>query len=249
MRLKDIGMVAADTSRTRAYLQALIRHELLPNHVVLLQHASDNPMPGQVASAGNAFEAVDADSDSCWCEANFNPLQSLIQMLDTYGICYEVSPSKDINDLSVVELIRQRPESVYIYSGFGGVLLRKDVLAAGKKFLHVHGGYLPAYKGSTTNYFSLLAENRMGASSIFLSEEIDSGPVLVRREFSPPANRQAIDHVYDSAARASVLVETLKQYLQLGNRWEYELANNDGGEIYYIIHPVLKHIAILDKSV
>jgi methionyl-tRNA formyltransferase len=30
--------------------------------------------------------------------------------------------------------------------------------------------------------------------------------------------------------------------------WEFELPANAGGETYYIIHPVLKHIAILDKG-
>jgi methionyl-tRNA formyltransferase len=111
----------------------------------------------------------------------------------------------------------------------------------------VHGGYLPDYKGSTTNYYSLIVENTLGASAIFLSEEIDSGPVLLRREFPPPANRQAIDHIYDSGARAKVLVETLKNYMKCGG-WEFELPANIGGETYYIIHPVLKHIAILDKG-
>lgn len=246
LRLSDIAMIAADTSRTRAYLQALIRNGLLPNYVVLLEHASDNLLPGQLGSSQlGASEPLDASA--CWSEAHFDPAQPIKLLLEQSRIPYEVAPSKDINDLAVVNGLGRRPESVFIYSGFGGVLLRKDVLDTGKKFLHVHGGYLPAYKGSTTNYYSLLVENMMGASSIFLSEEIDSGPVLLRREFPPPSDRKSIDHVYDSAARAKVLVETLQKYLKCGG-WEFELPNNAGGETYYIIHPVLKHIAILDKG-
>lgn len=247
LRLNDVAMVAADTSRTRAYLQALVRNGLLPNYVLLLEYDADSLLPGQLGSSQSVSFEDSVGADTCWSEAHFNPTQPIKPLLEQHGIQYEISPSKDINDLSVVNLIRQRPESVFIYSGFGGVLLRKDILTTGKRFLHVHGGYLPAYKGSTTNYFSLIAENSMGASSIFLSEEIDSGPVLLRQTFPPPANRQAIDHVYDSAARAKVLVETLQQYLKCGD-WEFELPGNDGGETYYIIHPVLKHIAILDKG-
>jgi methionyl-tRNA formyltransferase len=44
-----------------------------------------------------------------------------------------------------------------------------------------------------------------------------------------------------------VLVDTLVRYIRSG-QWEFELPNNLGGETYYIIHPVLKHIAILAKD-
>lgn len=248
MHLPDIGMIAGDTSRSRAYLQALARNKLVPNFVLVLESGSDTPLPGQLGKSqpdSKSNQAVEVDE--CWSEAHFDSTQPIKVVLNELGIAYETSTSKDINDPSVVDVIRRRSESVFIYSGFGGVLLRKDVLSTGKHFLHVHGGYLPDYKGSTTNYFSLIVENTLGASSIFMSEEIDCGPVLIRRKFPPPANRQAIDHIYDSGARAKVLVETLQNYLKCGG-WEFELPANTGGETYYIIHPVLKHIAILDKG-
>ena len=241
-------MIAGDTSRSRAYLQALVRNEMLPNYVLVLENASDKPLPGQLdKSQSNRESEPVVEADECWSEAHFDSAQPIKALLDEHGISYEVSPSKDINDPSVVEAIRRRTELVFIYSGFGGALLRKDVLSTGKHFLHVHGGYLPDYKGSTTNYYSLIVENTLGASAIFLSEEIDSGPVLLRRKFPPPENRQAIDHIYDSGARAKVLIETLQNYLRCGG-WEFELPANTGAETYYIIHPVLKHIAILDKG-
>lgn len=248
MRLNDIGMIAGDTSRSRAYLQALVRHELLPNHVLVLDQSSDKTLPGQLdKSQFDCNSELIAEVDECWSEAHFDANQPIRVLLDKTGTSYEIATSKNINDSSVVEAIRRRSESVFIYSGFGGALLRKDILATGKHFLHVHGGYLPDYKGSTTNYYSLIKENTLGASAIFLSEEIDCGPVLLRRKFPPPANRKAIDHIYDSGARAKVLVETLQNYLKRGG-WEFELPANTGGETYYIIHPVLKHIAILAKD-
>ena len=36
LTLNEIGMVAADTSRTFYYLEGLIRHKLHPSHVLLL---------------------------------------------------------------------------------------------------------------------------------------------------------------------------------------------------------------------
>ncbi len=248
MGLNDIGMVAGDTSRSRAYLQALVRNSLLPNYVLILENITDTPLPGQLDISSSNLEINQLfETEDCWSEIDFDPGLPIKNLLDELGVFYETATSKDINDISVVHTLRHRPESVFIYSGFGGVLLREDVLSIGKQFLHVHGGYLPDYKGSTTNYFSLIVENTIGASAIFMSKEIDCGPVLSRRRFPPPLNRQSIDHIYDSAARAKVLVETLQSYVTNGN-WKFEFADNIGGETYYIIHPVLKHISILGKT-
>ena len=248
MLLNNIAMIAGDTSRSRAYLQALARNEILPNYVLVLEDSSEQLLPGQLDKSKTTCESVRfAETDDCWSEACFDSTQPIKVLLDQLGISYEVTTSKNINDPAVIDAIRRRPEKVFVYSGFGGALLRKDVLSIGKHFLHVHGGYLPDYKGSTTNYYSLIVDNTLGASAIFMSEEIDCGPVLLRREFPAPKNRHEIDHIYDSAARAKVLIETLKKYSECGD-WEFELPANDGGETYYIIHPVLKHIAILGKS-
>lgn len=247
MPLDDIALVAANTTRSSAYLQALIRNRLLPGCVILLESAGAK-MPGQLDRADDSAPEVLPDAgEDCWSESAFDPGLSVQELLSRHQIPHVLAPSKDINDPAVVALIAARPESVFIYSGFGGVLLREPVLSCGKRFLHVHGGYLPAYKGSTTNYYSLLDDGSMGASAIFLSAEIDSGPVLLRKSFPAPLVRTRIDHVYDSAARAKVLVETLHHYATSGE-WRFELQNNEGGETYYIIHPVLKHIAILGKE-
>lgn len=241
--LADVGMIAADTTRSRAYLRAMVCHDLRPAFVLVLDNAGGSLLPGQ----GNPdLESHGADTGE-WSEADFDPASDLQSLLCAADIPYALAPSKDMNNPEVLGIIADRPESVFVYSGFGGVLLQKNALSIGKRFLHVHGGYLPDFKGSTTNYYSLLVENTMGASAIFLTEEIDSGPVLHRRKFTPPENRQEIDHIYDSAARAKVLVEVLAKYAETGV-WTFELENNHGGETYYVIHPLLKHLAILAKD-
>ena len=246
MVLSEIGLIAADTSRSRAYLQALARNNLLPNYVLVLEPTFETPLPGQLEKSKPSCRSEQIlETEECWSEAHFDSSLPIKALLSKLGIPFEVFQGKDINDPSLIAIIQKRAEPVFIYSGFGGALLRKDILATGKKFLHVHGGYLPDYKGSTTNYYSLLVENDLGASSIFLSEEIDCGPILIRRKFPSPANRQAIDHIYDPGARAKVLVETLRNYLKCGT-WAFELPANIGGETFYVIHPVLKHIAIMD---
>lgn len=235
----EFGLIAADTSRTRAYLTAMESRGLKPTWVLVLDADTQAVMPGQAAA-----DVPRSLADPDWPEADFDPTAPLRPWLERLGLRYVVAGSRDINDPAVVSLIAQCTPDVLVYSGYGGALLRDAVLATGKRFLHVHGGYLPKFKGSTTNYFSLLAEGSIGASAIFLTAEIDGGPVIRRRRYSPPAQRVSIDHVYDSAVRARLLAETLEA-LCCGSNWGFELPDNSGGDTYYIIHPVLKHIAIL----
>jgi methionyl-tRNA formyltransferase len=248
MILTDVGMIAADTSRTRAYLQSLIKYKLFPNYVLILEHNSEGLLPGQMEPSEKQKKVAPVhDINDDWSETNFNPVMPLKDLLVANSIPFEVSQETNMNDPSIAELLTKRHEAVFIYSGFGGVLLRKNVLSIGKTFLHIHGGYLPDFKGSTTNYYSLIVEDSIGASAIFLSEEIDSGPVIARRKFSFPPDLNGIDHIYDSAARAKMLIEVIQKYL-LNGKWEFELSDNSVGETYYIIHPVLKHIAILQNT-
>jgi methionyl-tRNA formyltransferase len=234
-------MIAADTSRSRAYIQAMANNRILPNHVLIL--GNDSHRPGQYANKLNK-EDSNTKEPVHRLDKEFDPSIAITHTLKESLIPFDIMESGDINDPYVIELLKLRPEKVFIYSGFGGVLLKKQTLDVGKRFLHVHGGYLPDYKGSTTNYFSLLSENEIGASSLFLSEKIDSGNVLVRKKFRSPIDREKIDHIYDSEARASVLITTLKKYCD-DKRWDIELPKTNHGETYYIIHPVLKHLAIL----
>ena len=71
---------------------------------------------------------------------------------------------------------------------------------------------------------------------------------LVRRKFRAPKDRTQIDHIHDSKVRAKVLIETLLEYCKSG-KWIFDPENNLNGQTYYIIHPVLKHIAILGNKV
>jgi methionyl-tRNA formyltransferase len=219
-------MVAADTTRTKYYIEELIKSELLPHYVLLLLNSTSELLPGQ--------KEVKTENE-------------LIKLLSDAGIKYDIASNSSINSDEVVIAIANRPEQVFIFSGYGGVLLKEKILDTRKKFLHIHGGYLPDYKGSTTNYYSLIDENTIGASAIFLTKEIDCGPILLRKKFSPPKDRTEIDHNSDSEVRAKVLIECLQNYVNSGS-WEYDLENNHGGEIFYIIHPILKHLAILGKS-
>jgi methionyl-tRNA formyltransferase len=233
MDLADIGLIAADTARSRCYLQALVAEKLRPAHALLMEGAGQG-LPGQAAGKTAAVEFLGL---------TFRPAEPLRQTLLAAEVPFSVIPSTDVNDEAVVAALRARPETVFVFSGIGGQILREAVLGCGKRFLHSHGGYLPDYRGSTTNYYSLLREGRCGASTLFLTERLDGGPVLLRRRFGPPPDRTQLDYVYDSMFRARVLVDTLREYRRTA-KWQVE-KTEAGGLNYYIMHPVLRHIAIM----
>ena len=73
-------------------------------------------------------------------------------------------------------------------------------------------------------------------------EKLDTGDIIFQKNFPKPEN-EFIDDVYDSHIRSETLLEVIKNNL-IGNNI-LKKQNYSEGENYFIIHPVLKHIAIL----
>ena len=54
-----------------------------------------------------------------------------------------------------------------------------------------------------------------------------------------------IDHLYDNQIRADLLSETLDELLKISLSKMIISQNQQDSTTYYVIHPVLKHLAIL----
>lgn len=228
MILSRVGMLVADTSRTRAYLGALERHNLLPCEIMYL-----SGVPSQ-----QRFEAVPYFD-------NLTPARATIERI---GLACRVVDCDDVNAPTVVEAVRQSAAEVFVYSGPPGAILGRTLLGSAKRFLHVHTGLLPQFRGSTTIYYSLLLEGLCAASALFLDARIDGGPLLAARTFPAPEDRTTMDYGYDPYIRSLLLVDVLRQHEATG---EFRTTPQDDseGETYYIMHPVLRHIAILSRRV
>jgi len=222
MILRDVAMLAVPNRRSELYVERLRREGLSPAFVLVLADPSGRAAPGQRASdLGGAF----------------------LDRLASLGIPHAIVACADVNAAPVVGALRERPEGHVLYSGPGGAILGAGILGLGKKFIHVHPGRLPDFRGSTTVYYQLLAAPTVGATAIFMEERIDEGPVLGSGEFPPPAGGEDLDYDYDPRVRAEVMAETLARYAREGGfRPRPQPA---GGETYYIMHPVLRHIAKL----
>ncbi|WP_222836391.1 formyltransferase family protein [Jannaschia donghaensis] len=203
----------------------------------------DADLPGQARDLLPVAPGI-AEHDDLWRMAHFDPNTKLADDLNAIGAPVDWLVETDINDPAVVDALSSAPGGVALYSGFGGQILRDNVLNVGKRILHVHGGYLPTFRGSTTNYYSLLAEGTLGASAIFMTAEIDAGPILMRRKFSAPPDKTCMDHLHDSAARAVVLLDTLSAWIETGEWPVVHPGPDEVARTYYVIHPALKHVAI-----
>ena len=231
--LENVAILAADTCRSRIYLQHLNQKNLLPSHAIVLSQASDpkllSPIDEEILQKDNLF-SYDLRI----------PITNLLEDLNISQISLNCD---DPNSIQCHNEIASLSGNWIIYSGPGGKILSKETLNLGKKFLHVHPGLLPAYKGSTTIYFSLLAEGFCGASAFIMDDEIDNGPTLMQRKFPPPVERRNIDLFYDSYIRAELLADVLS-VLDSPNTAISPQLNNVESRTYHIIHPILKSIAI-----
>jgi methionyl-tRNA formyltransferase len=231
--LSDVAFLGAPGARSRLYLQQMMRHGLLPAAALLLPPRDGAPGSGVPEAVRRHAAGLGFD-----LEANIRDLA------EWAGIPCRVLSFPDPNHPDVVDAVGGLSQGVVIYSGPGGAILRKPLLGTGKRFLHVHPGHVPDFRGSTTVYYSLLAENRLAASAFYIEARIDTGPVLLRKYYDPPEDRTTLDHFHDPYVRSELLLDVLRVYAE-GRELEPETQDPGAGETYYIIHPVLKHLAIL----
>jgi len=240
MQLRDILLIGANSARTKAYLQILGQNGLLPVHTFIMANEAMQVQMNKDSKAFSESEHAVQQEQPVF----FNIDEPVLYTLNKYNMNYSFITTDTINSELVTHVLKDREEHYLIYSGFGGQILKKPILSMGKKFIHIHPGVVPDYRGSTTIYYSLLKEGRIGASAIFLDEKIDCGPLLKTKWFDLPGDLPDLDYIFDPYVRASLLVEVIQEYL-IFNEFRYISQSNHRGETYYITHPVLKHIAIL----
>lgn len=220
-------MLVADTARARAYLDRLLHVGARPVEVLVLER------PGAIVAAAATTSTPLFD--------NTTPI---LEKLDAAALPYAVLPTDDINDDRVVAAVADLPADLIVFAGPAGAIAGSELLGAGKSFLHVHPGRLPEYRGSTPMYYSLLAEAALEASAILLAPEIDQGPMVGHRVFPLPDEPAAIDVGYDPWMRAELMADVVRAYLG-GQDLRAVTQEHGRGTTYYVIHPVLKHLAIM----
>jgi methionyl-tRNA formyltransferase len=229
--------LAAYSSRSQSYAQAMRQIEYSPERVLLFGN-SDNDVVREVAFDANAGEGIGLFFPNL-CE----PLAATCHSANWR---VETNSQDDVNHPEITEHIKAINPRYIIYSGYGGQLVKPHLLDLGIPFMHMHSGWLPEYGGSTTLYYSWLREGQTAVTALFLDKGIDTGPSIMRRRYPIPPPRIDVDHLYDGTIRADTLVHVLERFVAAG---EFPTAERDGDPAtYFVIHPVLKHLALLSRK-
>lgn len=230
-------MLLSLNNRSKAYLQAMLKNKMKPGFILLFESTAYRPPPEQ-------FKITDKPDLKTSQKHLFDIEESLEKSIQTNSIPYEKIQAENINNSEIIKKISSRPENIFIYSGPGGTILKEEILNCGKKFLHVHPGRLPDFRGSTTIYYHILSENNCWVSAFLLEKNIDTGPLIKSKSYPLPDKDINIDYIYDPYIRSQLLIEVLEDYAATGKIHTSKQSPNKG-DTFFIIHPVLKHIAIL----
>ena len=117
----------------------------------------------------------------------FDPEETVVETLERAGLSYEGVAPTSINDPVLVDAVARCPSYYVLFSGGG--ILRKDMLSLHKKFLHIHPGIVPDFKGEIPVHWSILLAGSCGASASFMADGLDEGDVIATRTFDPPEAR------------------------------------------------------------
>ena len=75
-----------------------------------------------------------------------------------------------------------------------------------------------------------------------MDEKLDAGKIIHQKTFPKPSHI-FIDNVFDAHIRSDTMIDVLKNSLLIKENFLKQDINV--GETYFVIHPVLKHVAIL----
>ena len=234
MNIDKLVLLLGFTTRSQAYIQALRHYDIQPKFVILY---GDEKHP--IAPTKRNIQPI-------FRSELFSPdlMESLLTSIKSIKVPYTHITCKDLENKQLLDTLSQLEPALILFSGYGGQVVPDVMLRTANKMLHIHSGRLPEYRGSTTIYYSILNENLCAVSAILLDTIIDTGPIVARKEYSIPPPGTDVDYLFDNTIRADLLVDVLKSYAKnesFSDLSKQSPTNNS----YYIIHPVLKHLALL----
>lgn len=253
--MSEIFVLAADTSRAKCYIQNLVHLNVKIARVLLLRNLREL-LPEQ--SEIDRLYIGKTNQHSLWelsgFKSKFDSKEAVDVTANKHNIPVSVLDTTDVNSPLVLDMLNHYTPEIVIFCGPGGMILRSDVLNACGKILHVHPGALPRMKGSTTMYYSILLDGYLSASLIVMDRGIDTGPIC--HHITRPIPRQIDPHQFDCVLDPILRADCLIDYFlndtkaSAGAPGVGLSSNNDELKSrrdppFFIIHPVLKHKAIL----
>lgn len=223
----DFSILLHPSLRGRAFIQNMVKEQLLPSEIILMNESKES-----------FRDEIKLDKYDF-----FDPNIKARDTLEANNLNFTTVNSIDCNNPLVIDAVSKLKSEWLIFSGGG--ILRSKFLSLGKSIVHIHPGKLPDYRGSTCFYYSMLNNQGCTCTAFLMEEGLDTGKIIYYEDFQPPKNID-LDNIFDNWMRAVTLTKVLKMIKEDN----VSLKENDNAKsnMYYIIHPVLKNIAILKNN-
>ena len=172
----------------------------------------------------------------------------ILNKLESKKIKYSHLKTDQINSSIVEKEIVNTKNKIFIYSGYTGQIIESKKIL-NKTILHAHPGSLYDFKGSTTMYYSLFLKKKIFCSILRLNKKIDSGNVFFRKKIVLPKNIKIneFESDFDNNVRANTIVGFLKLYNKKKLIIKRKYFSKSSCSSYYIIHPIIRGIALNKK--
>jgi len=221
-----IGIILTNDERSRAYLQKLQKQKIMLDNYILMNNGNERKFSDEIATVSKKF--------------NFDISETTKDTLLKNNIPFNEFDFLDINHPKLIDFLKKNLCDYFIFTGGG--ILKKEILNLPTKFIHIHPGIVPYYRGSTCFYYSIINEQNSGVTAFIMDENLDTGKVIYQKKFNKP-NHQFVDEIYDPHIRSETLIDIFRN--NIIEKDDFREQNPENGDTYFIIHPVLKHIAIL----
>ncbi|MCX6122129.1 MAG: hypothetical protein NTX44_11005 [Ignavibacteriales bacterium] len=222
--------------RSIAYLNVFQELGVWPSEVVIIPVG----IPG-------LDKLMEEDKLFRYSDAFFRIDPDLINSIEHTGATVIKAKSSDINDEEIQACLHQCSNKYFLFTGGG--ILSEHMFMLGKTFIHLHPGSIPEYRGSTCFYYSILTENTLGSTAIIMDKNIDTGPNIAASKFCinyliKPEQPLFVDYIIDPYIRSYTLKKVLQKY-SAENRIEICPSQHKEGNAYFIMHPLLRHLAVI----
>jgi methionyl-tRNA formyltransferase len=233
-KLQNVCFIAAETMRSRAYAQVMGANGINIDQCLYLKTKINSEVSGLKYHSATLHDILIPDLS-----------KTLDESLNLISSNIEIIKSNTINCIDVNKYIKSSCLELIIFSGFGGEIVSSSILELGVPILHLHSGWLPEYRGSTTIYYSIIEKKECAVSAILLESKIDTGPIVARKKYPLPPSDIDIDNLYDNAIRSDLLVDVLLEWNKNKSFVYNKKILNGSSKNFYVIHPILKHLAML----
>jgi methionyl-tRNA formyltransferase len=223
-----VGIILTTDNRSKAYIQKLIKNNIILDDIILM-------------NSGNYEKKYSKEIIKKSIESGFDISIPVVKTLKKNNLNFHEFDFVDINNSKLIEYVKNSKIKYYLFTGGG--ILKKAILNAGPKFIHFHPGIVPNYRGSTCFYYSIINENNCGVTSFVMDEKLDTGDIIYQKKFLKP-NHIYIDEIFDPFIRSETMIDVIQK--NLIKKSKFLKQNMLQGETYFIIHPVLKHISIMN---